>query len=47
MFGHGCTITDDSVMTAAVCEALLAAGTEAEISEIERGVAASMQDWGH
>lgn len=47
MFGHGCTITDDSVMSAAVCEALLAAGTEAEISEIERRVAASMQDWGH
>lgn len=41
MFGHGCTITDDSVMTAAVCEALLAAGTEAEISEIERRLAVS------
>ena len=35
MFSKGCGFTDDSVMTIAVGEALLAVGTEATVKKIE------------
>lgn len=47
LFTEGCNFTDDSVMTIAVAEALLAVGSAAPIDEIEAAVKASMQDWGH
>lgn len=46
LFTEGCNFTDDSVMTIAVAEALLAVGLSAPIDEIEAAVKASMQDWG-
>ena len=46
LFSEGCGFTDDSVMTIAVGEALLAVGPEAVVKEIEDAVASSMQDWG-
>ena len=46
LFSKGCGFTDDSVMTIAIGEALLAVGTEATGKEIEVAVAANMQDWG-
>ena len=46
LFSKGCRFTDDSVMTIAIGEALLAVGTEATGKEIEVAVAANMQDWG-
>ena len=46
LFSKGCGFTDDSVMTIAIGEALLAVGTEATGKEIEAAVAANMQDWG-
>ena len=42
----GCDFTDDSVMTIAVGEALLAVGPEATVKEIEEAVVTNMQDWG-
>ena len=47
LFTEGCNFTDDSVMTIAVAEALLAVGSAAPIDEIEAAVKASMKDWGH
>lgn len=47
LFTEGCNFTDDSVMTIAVAEALLAVGSAAPIDEIEAAVKASMQDWRH
>ena len=46
LFSEGCGFTDDSVMTIAVGEALLAAGPEAAVKKIEDAVASNMQDWG-
>ena len=46
MFSKGCSFTDDSVMTIAVGEALLAVGPQATIKEIEEAVVTNMQDWG-
>ena len=47
LFTRGCGFTDDSVMTVAVAEALLAVGSAAPVDEIEDAVKAAMQDWGH
>ena len=38
LFTKGCDFTDDSVMTIAVGEALLAVGTQATVKEIEEAV---------
>ena len=46
MFSKGCSFTDDSVMTIAVGEALLAVGTEATVKKIEETVVTIMQDSG-
>ena len=46
LFTKGCEFTDDSVMTVAVAEALIAVGTDASKEEIEEAVIANMQDWG-
>ena len=46
LFSKGCRFTDDSVMTIAVGEALLAVGTQATVKEIEEAVVTNMQDWG-
>jgi len=46
LFSRGCSFTDDSVMTIAVGEALLAVGKDASFKEIEEAVASNMQDWG-
>ena len=46
LFSEGCGFTDDSVMTIAVGEALLAVGTEATVKKIEETVVTIMQDWG-
>ena len=43
---RGCGFTDDSVMTIAVAEALIAVGSDADEKEIEEAVIANMQDWG-
>ena len=45
-FTRGCGFTDDSVMTIAVAEALIAVGPDADEKEIEEAVIANMQDWG-
>lgn len=45
-FTRGCGFTDDSVMTVAVAEALIAVGPDADEKEIEDAVAANMKDWG-
>ena len=44
LFTKGCDFTDDSVMTIAVGEALLAVGPQATIKEIEEAVVTNMQD---
>lgn len=46
LFSKGCGYTDDSVMTVAIAEALIAVGPDATISEIKEAVIAGMQDWG-
>lgn len=46
LFSRGCGFTDDSVMTIAVGEALLAVGKDASVKEIEEAVVSNMQDWG-
>lgn len=46
LFSRGCSFTDDSVMTIAVGEALLAVGKDASVEEIEDAVVTNMQDWG-
>ena len=46
LFTKGCQFTDDSVMTAAIAEALIAVGPDATKEEIEEAVIANMQDWG-
>ena len=46
LFTKGCRFTDDSVMTMAIAEALIAVGPDANVTEIEEAVTANMQDWG-
>lgn len=46
LFTRVCGFTDDSVMTVAIAEALLAVGSDAGESEIKEAAAANMQDWG-
>ena len=46
LFSKGCGFTDDSVMTIAVGEALLAVRPKAAVKEIEDAVASNMQDLG-
>ena len=46
LFSGDCGFTDDSVMTIAVAEALLAVGQDAGVPEIKEAVVANMQDWG-
>ena len=43
---HGDSWTDDTVMTVAVAEALLAAGRDADVAELEAACTKSMQKWG-
>ena len=46
LFTPECEFTDDTVMTIAVAEALLAAGVNADTGEIEKACIDSMQKWG-
>lgn len=46
LFSLSCDFTDDSVMTIAVGEALIAVGPEAGEQEIKEVVIVNMQDWG-
>ena len=46
LFNRRSHFTDDSVMTLAVCEALLKVGQDAAVKEIEDAVISSMQLWG-
>ena len=46
LFTKRCEFTDDSVMTVAVAEALIAVGPDASKEEIEEAVIANMQDFG-
>ena len=46
LFTKGCRFTDDSVMTVAIAEALIAVGPDANVTEIEEAATANMQDWG-
>lgn len=46
LFSRGCGFTDDTVMTIAVGEALLAVGKDATVEEIEESVTSNMQAWG-
>lgn len=46
LFSRRSHFTDDSVMTLAVCEALLKVGQDAAVKEIEEAVITSMQTWG-
>lgn len=46
LFSRRSHFTDDSVMTLAVCEALLKVGQDVTIKEIEDAVISSMQSWG-
>ena len=46
LFTKGCDFTDDSVMTAAVAEALISVGPDASKADIEETVVANMQEWG-
>lgn len=47
LFGRRSRFTDDSVMTVAVAEALLKAGTDAEVSVIRQHIIQSMREWGN
>ena len=46
LFNSQSQFTDDSVMTLAVCKALLQVGQDATVKEIEEAVTISMQSWG-
>lgn len=46
LFSRRSHFTDDSVMTLAVCEALLKVGQDATVKKIEDAVISSMQSWG-
>lgn len=46
LFSRRSHFTDDSVMTLAVCEALLKVGQDVTVKEIENAVISSMQSWG-
>ena len=43
LFSEGCGFTDDSVMTIAVGEALLAVGPDAAVKEIEEVIVSNMR----
>ena len=47
LFSADSGFTDDSVMTIAVGEALMDAGTDADVETIRKHVVESMQNWGH
>ena len=47
LFQPGCEITDDTIMTVAVLEALLDAGKDAEDDTVRSHVVESMLKWGH
>lgn len=47
LFTSGCKFTDDSVMTTAIAEALINAGTDAEESTIKKELIRTMKDWGN
>lgn len=46
LFSRGCEFTDDTVMTVAVAEALIAVGRNANVLDIEEAVTNNMQAWG-
>lgn len=46
LFSRRSHFTDDSIMTLAVCEALIKVGLDATVEEIEKAVITSMQSWG-
>ncbi|MCD8300938.1 MAG: ADP-ribosylglycohydrolase family protein [Clostridiales bacterium] len=46
LFTDSCSFTDDTVMTLAVAEALMAVGKDADANEIKDAVVSSMQNWG-
>lgn len=46
-WSRGAHYTDDSVMSVAVADAILFAGTEASEEEIKKALVETMQDWGH
>lgn len=46
LFTEGCDFTDDTVMTVAIAEALIAVGVDATKTDIEEAVIANMQNWG-
>lgn len=46
LFGEGCRVTDDSVMTVAVADALLGLGGDETDDEIMAAVSASLKKWG-
>lgn len=46
LFSEGCGFTDDTVMTAAVAAALLAAGDDADVETIKKEVCLKMREWG-
>ena len=46
LFSRRSHFTDDSVMTLAVCEALLKVGQDVTVKEIEDAIISSMQSWG-
>lgn len=46
LFTPECSFTDDSVMTIAVAEALIDAGRDASVEDIEKACTMSMQKWG-
>lgn len=45
LFSEGCGFTDDSVMTIAVGEALLAVGPDAAVKEIEEVIVSTCRIW--
>ena len=47
LFTPQCEYTDDTVMTIAVAEALMAVGMDAGEDEIKDALIKSMKDWGH
>ena len=46
LFGRGCKVTDDSVMTAAVAVALMEVERDASEAEVKAALIASMKEWG-
>ena len=46
LFTEGCAFTDDTVMTAAVADALLTVAPDADVITIKQEVCLKMQEWG-